>query len=389
MKSTELRALYEANKIYGGVSAMLWSSPGYGKTSMVKKLAKMLGVKVVTLIGSIMDPTDLGGVPVVSQVKITNPDGTESQKPVLDYAYLNTLEPLQEEGNILFVDELTTCPPYVQAALLQIILDGKFNSLSINPKTFRIGAGNFTTMYGTNKVNPALMNRFVHLFITPDPTWFAHGLLSGFSEYVEPKMSSPKNREKDYYNVIKAISDFVLNNPAYCGEAEVNSIDNNEKVAFPSYRSWEFVAKTLSVIDRDENPSSLVRSIACGCVGKEVGIQFLNFLSTYSYSGIDVESYIGHPQDFELPEDISVEGIKRLMASAVYFFKKKPVEMYPVLAKISNDIFDNGNDGIVGKYIIPIVKELKEKVYKSISEFSKFKKDFKWSKLLKYESVKD
>ena len=122
MLYTKLSAMYQANQSLNDLSVMLWSKPGIGKTQMVKKLGRILNKKVVTLIGSIVDPTDLGGIPVVSKVKVTNPDGTEAIHQVLDYAHLKTLEVLKEPGNILFVDELTTCPLGVQAALLQIIL---------------------------------------------------------------------------------------------------------------------------------------------------------------------------------------------------------------------------------------------------------------------------
>ena len=48
-----------------GVPVLLWGSPGTGKTSAVVALGEALGWPVETVIGSIREPSDFAGLPVV------------------------------------------------------------------------------------------------------------------------------------------------------------------------------------------------------------------------------------------------------------------------------------------------------------------------------------
>lgn len=381
MLYTKLSAMYQANQSLNDLSVMLWSKPGIGKTQMVKKLGRILNKKVVTLIGSIVDPTDLGGIPVVSKVKVTNPDGTEAIHQVLDYAHLKTLEVLKEPGNILFVDELTTCPLGVQAALLQIILDCRFNDFEMDRSTFRIAAGNFTDMVGTHKVNPALMNRFCHLFVKADAGYFSKAILSGFAEAEDPAVITDKKElDKRVHDLNLALSEFVLANPE-CVESMPETFETPESVAFTSPRSWEFAVKILAFLKRDANPK-MTSDLLCGCVGQKYGKMFLHFLNAYSYKGVDIPAFIKTPGLFEFPEDCSPDDIERIIASAMYFYEKDPEDTYKLMQVIFNKAYDMKHEAMIMTYARSFVRISKERI-KGFTA-AKFSKDFKFAPLIRF-----
>lgn len=381
MLFTKLSAMYQANTALESLSVMLWSKPGIGKTQMVKKLGRILNKKVVTLIGSIVDPTDLGGIPVISKITVTNPDGTEKTQQVLEYAHLKTLEVLKEPGNILFVDELTTCPLGVQAALLQIILDCKFNDFVMDKSTFRIAAGNFTDMVGTHKVNPALMNRFCHLFVKADAAYFSKAILSGFAEAEDPEVITDKKElNKRVHDLNIALSEFVLAHPE-CVESMPETFEDPESVAFTSPRSWEFATKILAFLKRDADPK-MTADLLKGCVGQRWGKEFLHFLNAYSYKGIDIPFYIKNPKSFKFPEDSSPEDIERIIASAMYFYEKEPEEAYDFMKVLFNMAFDAKYEAMLMTYARSFIRTAKEKV-KGFNA-AKFQKDFKFSPLIRF-----
>ena len=90
---------------------LMWGEPGVGKTSAVLDMAAAAGLPCEVVIASIREPSDFAGLPVV--------DGAE----LVRFAPPRWAERLSAEGRgVLFLDELTTAPPAVQAALLRVVL---------------------------------------------------------------------------------------------------------------------------------------------------------------------------------------------------------------------------------------------------------------------------
>lgn len=97
--------------VQAGVPVLLWGSPGTGKTSVVRALGEALGWPTEVVIGSIREPADFAGLPVVI-------DGAVQMAPPL------WARRLAASGHgLLFLDELTTAPPAVQAAMLRVVLE--------------------------------------------------------------------------------------------------------------------------------------------------------------------------------------------------------------------------------------------------------------------------
>src|ERR1700682_4142659 len=95
------------------VPVLLWGPPGIGKSSSVAALAARRRQPIEIVVGSVREPSDFCGLPVVAG------DGHSVVMAPPAWA-----ERLAAAGQgILFLDELSTAAPAVQAAMLRVVLD--------------------------------------------------------------------------------------------------------------------------------------------------------------------------------------------------------------------------------------------------------------------------
>lgn len=152
-----------------GTIPMFWGPPGVGKTAIIGAIGRRLKLPVHTLIGSLCDPTDVNGFPVVSKDRVSDKSG--KNHPVLEFAPRKWLVELNETGGILFFDELTSCPPAVQAALLRSMLDKVFGDYALDPeRVAMIAAGNSADVAANGQELPApMINRLDHYQFPMEP----------------------------------------------------------------------------------------------------------------------------------------------------------------------------------------------------------------------------
>ncbi len=234
-----------ANEINSSVTAMIkaqiptfvWGPPGIGKSSIVKQIAETNGYEFIDLRLSLMDPTDLKGIPFY--------DKDEHQALWAPPSFL----PRSGEG-ILFLDELNSAPPAVQASAYQLILDRKVGEYTLPEGWAIVAAGNREGDRGVVYRMPSpLANRFVHL---------------------EMDVSVEDWRDWAYES---GVDERVI---AYIGykSDDLFSFDptKNEK-SFATPRSWEFVSSVL----RSGMDEKLLLETIGGAIGKERAVRFLSF----------------------------------------------------------------------------------------------------------------
>jgi MoxR-like ATPase len=148
------RALLKAFKIKRPV--FLWGPPGIGKSELVEGITKELNGFMIDLRLGQMDPTDIRGIPFYNKdigkmdwaPPIELPDEEfASQWPVV----------------VLFLDEMNSAAPAVQAAGYQLILNRRVGKYCLPDNVVIVAAGNRESDKGvTYRMPTTLANRFIH-----------------------------------------------------------------------------------------------------------------------------------------------------------------------------------------------------------------------------------
>lgn len=121
-----MRAAVMANQV-----VLLIGDPGVGKSAICNIIAAELGLPCFTLLGSTLDPTDVGGLPMRAA------DGNRVTRTPLDEIYQCAVAP-----GVLFLDEISAAPGPVQAAMLRLILERVAGSVHLHPDTRIVAAAN-------------------------------------------------------------------------------------------------------------------------------------------------------------------------------------------------------------------------------------------------------
>ncbi len=220
--------------VQAGIPVLLWGSPGTGKTSVVRALGEALGLHTEVVIGSIREPSDFAGLPVVigGAVQMAPPAWAQRLRD-------------QEQG-LLFLDELTTAPPAVQAAMLRVVLERVVGDLELPDGVRVVAAANPPDEAADGwELAPPLANRLVHLDWPVDAKAIAKGIVLGF-----PPPSSATGRRPSQAQAISAraaVSAFLEVRPALV--LAVPKVAEQAGRGWPSPRSWEAVARLMAACD--------------------------------------------------------------------------------------------------------------------------------------------
>jgi len=217
----------------------IWGAPGIGKSSIVKQIAAAKELEFIDLRLSLLDPTDLKGIPFFN---------AETKEGV--WAKPSFLPSVEGSKGILFLDEINTAPPAVQASAYQLILDRKVGEYELPKGWSIVAAGNRENDRGVvYKMPPPLANRFVHFEMEVDfddwKTW-------AYSAKIESSIVAYLAYDKSMLFTFDATS--------------------NEK-SFATPRSWEYVD---SIIKSGIEIELILDSIS-GAVGREAAIGYLSF----------------------------------------------------------------------------------------------------------------
>jgi MoxR-like ATPase len=158
MASTALVTVLQAAG-RAGVAVCPWGDPGIGKSALIHAAASADDVPSETVIGSLREPSDSAGLPVVGD------DGVRMEPPAW-------AKRLKEAGaGFLFLDELSTATPAVQAAMLGVALERRVGELQL-PRGVRIvaAANPPERAAGGWDLSPPLANRFLHVAYSPAST---------------------------------------------------------------------------------------------------------------------------------------------------------------------------------------------------------------------------
>lgn len=274
-----------AVSVAAGVPVLLWGSPGTGKTSVVRALGDSFGWPVEVVVGSIREPTDFAGLPVVVDggVRLAPPAWARR---------------LADAGHgLLFLDELTTAPPAVQAAMLRIVLERVVGDLALPPGVRVVAAANPPEEAADGwDLAPPLANRLVHLDWPVDAAAVADGLAMGFPP---PPVNDHSSPDPTRLATARAtVAAFLKVRPALV--LAVPKVASQAGRGWPSPRSWETVAILLGMCDTAGADEDVRAALVTGAVGEGAGVEFLSWLANADLP--DPDAVLADPDSFELPE---------------------------------------------------------------------------------------
>jgi hypothetical protein len=267
------------------VPVLLWGSPGTGKTSVVRALGDALGWPVEVVIGSIREPADFAGLPVVS-------DGAVEMAPP---AWARRL--FEAGEGLLFLDELTTAPPAVQAAMLRVVLERVVGDLALPPDVRVVAAANPPGEAADGwELAPPLANRLVHVDWPVDSKAVAAGLAVGFPG--PAAVLSREARPAQDAAARAAVAAFLQVRPTLV--LQVPTTSSSAGRGWPSPRSWEAVCVLMAACDATAASDEARAALVIGAVGEGPGLEFLTWLANADLP--DPEAVLADPDSFELPE---------------------------------------------------------------------------------------
>jgi hypothetical protein len=220
----------------------LWGPPGIGKSEVVAEVADELGGLVIDLRMAQMEPTDIRGIPFfnkeINKMDWAPPVDLPDEELASQYPIV-----------VLFLDEMNSAPPAVQAAGYQLILNRRVGKYKLPDNVRIVAAGNRDSDKGvTYRMPMPLANRFVHIEMRPDfASWQNWAVNKGIHKDVVGYLSFAKQDIYDFDS-------------------------KSSSRAFATPRSWVFVSDLIK--DEDVDSDTLFNLVA-GAVGEGLAVKFM------------------------------------------------------------------------------------------------------------------
>ena len=220
----------------------LWGPPGIGKSEVVADIAQEIGGHVIDLRMAQMEPTDIRGIPFfnkdINKMDWAPPVDLPDEELASQYPTV-----------VLFLDEMNSAPPAVQAAGYQLILNRRVGKYKLPDNVVIVAAGNRDSDKGvTYRMPMPLANRFIHLEMRPDFTsWQTWAVTKNIHKDVVGYLSFAKNDLYDFDS-------------------------KSSSRAFATPRSWCFVSDLLN---DEEIDSDTQFNLVAGAVGEGLAVKFM------------------------------------------------------------------------------------------------------------------
>jgi len=242
--------------IASDIPLFIHGSPGIGKSYIVADVAEKHGLELVDVRLSQMDPVDLRGVPSIV-------DGQTVWMPPVFFP-----KDADSQG-ILFLDELNSAPPSVQAAIYQLVLNRKMGEYAL-PEGWRIVcAGNRVSDRGVVfRLPTPLANRMVHLHVQ--------------ARYEDFKLFAIKEGLHPF------VIGFLGFRPDLLATEPV--VEDDANPAFATPRSYHM----LSAILKSGQAIAQIAPIIYGTIGYAAGIEFVSYVKVYEELPDIAAIYDGH-----------------------------------------------------------------------------------------------
>jgi hypothetical protein len=220
----------------------LWGPPGIGKSEVVQEITDELGGLMIDLRMAQMEPTDIRGIPYFNK-----DNGKMDWAPPVDLPdeELASKYPIV----VLFLDEMNSAPPAVQAAGYQLVLNRQVGKYKLPDNVVIVAAGNRDSDKGvTYRMPMPLANRFIHLEMKPDfSAWQQWAVNKGIHKDVVGYLSFAKQDLYDFDS-------------------------KSSSRAFATPRTWTFVSDLLN--DEENMDTDTQFNLVAGAIGEGLAVKF-------------------------------------------------------------------------------------------------------------------
>ena len=258
-----VRALLAAD-----VPVLVWGPPGTAKTASFLALAEAEGAYAETLIGSTLDPSDVGGTPVPFQgnVVLAPPGWVVRLRAALD----------RGQPAWLFLDELSCAPPAVQAALLRVVQEREVAGVALRGVRVVAAANPADSAADGGWLSPAMSNRFAHVKWETPASW-GTGLLTQWGKGWPDAGRTAAN-----------LAAYLQANP----KEREGAASADGSGGYPTPRSWTAAVRTLAASGGVQGAHA--RAIVGACVGSAAADEWLTWVAA---------------QDLPDPEDMLAQRV--------------------------------------------------------------------------------
>ncbi|MBM7077289.1 AAA family ATPase [Micromonospora humida] len=269
---------------------LLWGEPGIGKTAALTQLAAALDLPLTTVIASVHEPSDFAGLPVVGDDPATQ--GVPMAPP--DWA----VRLVRAGRGLLFLDELSTAPPAVQAALLRLVLERQIGSLRLPAGVRIVAAANPRSSAADGwELSPPLANRFVHLQWTYDHDVVVRGLGGTWPRAALPRLD-PQRLPDAVAFARRAVCVLLAARPALVHRLPTSEAGRGGP--WPSPRSWEMTLRLIAFATAAGTSREVLSMLVRGTVGDGPGLELLASLDRMDLP--DPEVLLADPGAAVLPK---------------------------------------------------------------------------------------
>lgn len=278
----------------------LWGPPGIGKSDLVQQIGADTDREVIDVRLALWEPTDIKGIPYF-----------DSNAGTMTWAPPAELPTDPNSKAILFLDELNSAPPAVQAAAYQLILNRKVGTYVLPKGVDIVAAGNRDGDKGVTYRMPApLANRFVHLEMKVD-----------FEDWQD-------------WATINGIHPEVV---GYVGFAKQDLYDYDPKSpskSFATPRSWSFVS---DLVADDEIDTESLTNLVSGAIGDGLAVKFMAHRKIASRLPKPSEILDGKVKDLEIKE---VSAMYSLTVGLCYELKERADKKVSDWDKMADRFFE-------------------------------------------------
>jgi len=250
-----------------GINVNAIGGSGVGKSGRIRAIGKSLGMNVYPIFSATKTPEHIGGFPVMTPAGFS-----------LECA-LPQVRAAMDDGNaIIFLDEISSAPPAVQAALLSFVNERTIGEYVLPPKVRILLAMNPADIAANGRdLEVPMANRVLHFNYTPPPKKQWVDLMAGI---YSPETGTIKDNDelvrkhwREHFGTVLEIVDTFLD--ASGGSIKERDEDGKEVTrskfydqpnaddpraskAWPSHRTWHWALNSI---------------VAARCLGMDISVQ--------------------------------------------------------------------------------------------------------------------